>query len=222
MIEKPKKAVLVEVTDEKPYNRCIKCPQLGATCDGPNFTAMTTERLVEWIRLKKDHMGWSNGKLAEESNTPKGTVDRILAGGHTDFKMGTIAPIIKALVGGTWGKFPCPDPGNSSPDVKTLLCILETRDQEIARLNKAMDAAAEKHQAQIAHIETESEKNEQYLKALIEDMKSQLKDYRRLIINIGLLAGVLALVIIIALLIDKADPSSGFIWRAAASSMSQL
>lgn len=217
MMEKPKKSVVVDVTEDKPYNRCIKCPALGQSCDGPNFAAMSTDRMVEWIRLKKEHLGWSNGKLAEESNTPKGTVDRILAGGHTDFKVGTIAPIIKALVGGSWGQFPCPDPENAAPDVKTLLGILKERDNEIAQLRTSLEKTEEKHQAQIAHIEEDSEKKVEYLKELIDDMKLQLKDYRRLLINIALLAGVFAVIIIIALLIDKADPSVGFIWRSATS-----
>lgn len=217
MPDKIRKTVVVEVTDDKPYNRCISCARLGVQCDGPNFAAMTPERLIEWIRIRKEWLGWTNAMLADHSATPKGTVDRILAGGHADFKMGTIAPIIKALVGGTWGQFPCPDPETAPPDIKSLLDALDTKEKECERIKLSIQTLEERHKQELAHAEENHEKDEKYLMDLIDDLKAQVADYKRLTRKIVMITAVLAFIIIIALIIDRSDPSVGFFWRSAAA-----
>lgn len=207
------KTVVVEVTEDKPYNRCIKCDRLGVRCDGPNFAAMTPDRIVEWIRIRKEWLGWTNSMLADHSGTPKGTIDRILAGGHADFKMGTIAPIIKALVGGSWGQFPCPDPETAPQDLKTLLDALAVKDGAIESLRGAASATEEKHAKELSRIEGKHEREEKYLMDLVDDLRAQVADYKQLIRKVIAITATLALVIIIALVIDRSDPSIGFIWR---------
>ena len=221
MPDKIRKTVVVEVTEGKPYNKCIQCDKLGSRCDGPNFTAMTPDRMVEWIRLRKEWLGWTNAMLSERSAAPKGTVDRILAGGHADFKMSTIAPIIKALVGGTWGQFPCPDPEAAPPDVKSLLAALEAKEKENAKLKESISTLEEKHEKELKRAEEKHEKDERYLMNLIDDLKSQVSDYKRLTRKILMIIAVLVFVIILALMADRSDPSIGFIWRSAAASISQ-
>lgn len=216
MPDKIQKTVLVNVTEDKPYNRCIKCERLGTQCDGPNFIAMAPDQIVEWIRIRKEWLGWTNSMLAEHSDTPKGTIDRILAGGHADFKVSTIAPIIKALVGGSFGKSPCPDQEPASPDIKSLMESLAAKDKEIERLKCAASAMEERHVKELAHAEECYEREGKYLMSLIDDLRSQVADYKRLVRKIASAAAILALVIIIALIIDRSDPSVGFIWRSMA------
>ena len=216
MPDKIPKTVVVEITEDKPYNRCIKCERLGTQCDGPNFIAMTPDQIVEWIRIRKEWLGWTNSMLAERADTPKGTIDRILAGGHTDFKVSTIAPIIKVLVGGSFGKFPCPDPDTAPKDIKSLLEALAAKDKEIERLKCAASALEEQHAKELAHAEERHEREEKYLMSLVDDLRGQVADYKHLLRKVVALAAILALIIIIALIIDRSDPSVGFIWKSIA------
>jgi hypothetical protein len=62
--------------------------------------------MLEWCRIWKDRLGWSNATLAVKSNVPKGTIDRILSLtkgelDKTDVKLVTVRPIICALTGCT-------------------------------------------------------------------------------------------------------------------------
>lgn len=126
------------------YKNCIKCPKLGASCDGPNFMAMDSHDLVAWCRERKTELGLSNAKLAELSNMPKGTVDRILAGSHEDFKYSTVRPMLKVLVGCDWGDHPCAHPNDDSAP-ETLLGLKEAiaeKNAEILRQRKIIKALA--------------------------------------------------------------------------------
>ena len=68
------------------YKDCLNCPELGVTCDGPNFVAMTAAEILEWCKLRKAYLKMSNAKLSEISGVPKDTIDRLLSGEHLDFK----------------------------------------------------------------------------------------------------------------------------------------
>ena len=89
------------------YFECVHCPKIGCLCDGPNFLALPSRDLLEWCKQRKALLKWSNAKLAEEAKMPKGTVDRLLSSDPVDFKFETIRPILKALIGGSWGSNPC-------------------------------------------------------------------------------------------------------------------
>ena len=89
------------------YFECVHCPKIGSCCDGPNFLALPSSDLLEWCKQRKALLKWSNAKLADEAKVPKGTVDRLLSSDPVDFKFETIRPILKALVGGSWGSNPC-------------------------------------------------------------------------------------------------------------------
>ena len=98
--------------EEKPYNRCIDCVHIGKKCDGPDFLAMEIPRLCEWSRMRKDYLHrkdakWTNAYIAERADVSKTTVDRFFVGDIEDLKFSTAARIIKVLVNGTWGQYPC-------------------------------------------------------------------------------------------------------------------
>lgn len=126
------------------YENCIKCSKLGTTCDGPDFMAMDSHDLISWCRERKAALGLSNAKLAELSNMPKGTVDRILSGSHEDFKYSTVRPILKVLVGGEWGQHPCPYPNdNAAPEtIMGLREAIAEKNSEILRQRKVIKALA--------------------------------------------------------------------------------
>lgn len=186
------------------YLECVSCPKIGSSCGGPNFIAMSSQQLLNWCRLRKKFLGWSNAKLAEMSAMPKGTIDRLLAGSNdTDFKFETIRPMIKALVGGEWSSNPCPVP--PSGDVLKL--------EETARNNEAHLARREQ---EVLHLTREIETLERQLQvkdAEIADAHAQVKRSRKvaMILCSGLIACLL--LVIAAMLIDMANPGMGFFWR---------
>lgn len=109
-----------QIQPHKPYDKCIKCLYLGKRCDGPNPLAMVNldepgkglERLGEWCRLRKEYLHdidpkWTNAYISEVAQVNKTTVDRFFAGKAEDIKISTLARIVKVLVNGTWGEYPC-------------------------------------------------------------------------------------------------------------------
>ena len=93
--------------EEKPYNRCINCIHIGNLCDGPNFLAMEIERWCEWCRLRKEYLGWSSSHLALLAEVSKASIDRIMIVNAKDIRISTMQAVTRALVNGTWGKYPC-------------------------------------------------------------------------------------------------------------------
>lgn len=98
--------------ENKPYNRCISCESLGVNCDGPDFLAMDIPRLCEWARMRKTYLKnkdpkWTVVYVAEKSGVGETTVDRFLNGRIEDLTFTTAARIIRVLVNGSWGQFPC-------------------------------------------------------------------------------------------------------------------
>ena len=84
------------------YNECVKCAKLGVECDGPNFFTLPAHDILEWCKARKAELHLSNDKIADLSGIPRGTVARIFAGSHEDFKFGTVQPILRVLIGGTY------------------------------------------------------------------------------------------------------------------------
>ena len=103
---------LLPNNEEKPYNRCIDCVHIGKKCDGPDFLAMEIHRLCEWARLRKEYLHrkdakWINAYVAERAEMSLTTVNRFFSGDIDDLKFSTAARILRVLVDGTWGQYPC-------------------------------------------------------------------------------------------------------------------
>lgn len=97
------------------YEKCIKCDKLGKTCV-PFFAAMTISELLEWCRLRKQYLRWSNAYLAEKSNVPKGTIDSKLSGKNGDITYSTLQPILCALLGFDGVEIPCAESQDGSKE----------------------------------------------------------------------------------------------------------
>lgn len=85
--------------------KCNNCAHPSKACISFLMT-LSTRGMLEWCRIWKDRLGWSNATLAAKSNVPKGTIDRILSLtkgelDKTDVKLITVRPIICALTGCT-------------------------------------------------------------------------------------------------------------------------
>lgn len=165
------------------YHKCVACPKIGVSCAGPNFVAMSAAELLDWCKLRKAHLHLSNAKLAEISGMAKGTIDRLFSGEHFDFKYESIRPLLKALVGGTFGELECPQ--ETAPE------NLQDYKDEIAALHKRINKMDKKHEEETAYLK---KLNTNKVKAL------------------SIVSALLAFVfigIIVYLLIDKANPDWG-------------
>lgn len=183
------------------YKECLTCQKLGVLCDGPNFLAMSAHDLLEWCKLRKNHLGLTNARLAEISDMPKGTVDGLFAGERIDFRFETIRPIVRALVGEDWVGRACPLP-DADADFAEKIDSLE---EENARLRNYVMENEEKHRQDLKDAKAED-------LATIEFMRSQLIYRRKIITFLAVFLGICLFVIFAALIIDRMDSSKGFFW----------
>ena len=181
------------------YFECLSCPKLGVSCDGPNFVAMSAHDLLEWCKTRKTKLGLSNAKLADMSGMPKGTIDRLFAGEHLDFKYETIRPMLKALVGGAWGENPCADPhGQIDEKLEETVKRLE---EEKKNLKEQVKTIMEEYREEVA-----------FLKEQVRNEQEAAKGRKKAIIILDTSLGITLLIIIVALIIDRLNPDMGFFW----------
>ena len=171
--------------------KCKNCVRPNKTCI-PYLMTLSTKEMLEWCRMWKDKLGWSNGTLAEKSNVPKGTIDRILSYAKigddvAGVKLATIRPIICALTG-------C-----SIEELESCEGLHDMNTMVLIERNKYLEADVER-------LKQEATNQRTFLANQIA-----IKD-RYLAIFSSLLA-VAVLIIICALVIDKFNPNIGFVWR---------
>ena len=201
-----------KATEEKPYNRCIDCPHIGVECDGPNFLAMDIRRLCEWARLRKEYLHrqdpkWTNAYVAEISGVSLGTVNNMMAGKVDDLRLSTVAPVIKVLVNGTWGKYPCALAADG--DDVALECV---------RLRERLAD----EQRKTAYLKEQSDFKDSQLKendSQIKEKDITIREYyreikRRSRASVALSFALLAvlLFVIVILIVDATNPNIGFFW----------
>lgn len=65
----------------------------------PQVMSLNPSDLIKWCKNRKQSLGLSNQRLAEQSGVPVGTIDRIMAGKYTEFRYSSIQPIVTVLIG---------------------------------------------------------------------------------------------------------------------------
>ena len=88
------------------FEKCIKCERLGESCV-PNLMVLPFAELMQWCTKRQKHLEWTSQQLADHSNVPVGTINRIKAGEYMDCKYSTIRSILITLIGGTRDEFHC-------------------------------------------------------------------------------------------------------------------
>ena len=189
------------------YQECITCPKIGISCDGPNFIAMSAPELLAWCKARKAQLHLSNAALADMSGMPKGTIDRLFAGEHMDFRYETVRPLVKALVGGKeWSGNPCDNPSDSEwaellEKIRHLESELIHRDEKIADLQ----ATNSSMQTLITNTNTRTTVDKDFL-------RGEMKRKNKTIVILSTFLGLCLLLIIGALVIDRINPEIGFFW----------
>lgn len=87
------------------FSACVKCERVGQDCV-PNLMALPFADLLEWWKDRQRFLGWTNQILADKSDIPVGTINRIKAG-EDDCRYSTMRAIIHTLLGGYSVEFPC-------------------------------------------------------------------------------------------------------------------
>lgn len=223
-----------QTLEEKPYNRCINCESIGKKCDGPNFLAMTAERRSEWMRLRKEYLHslepdkWTSAYIAEAAGVSKVTVARALSGDMKDIRISTIENILRVLVNGSWGQYPCAMVSGQGTDSPALLQRAEAAESECARLRAALDSMSQGRQSEIAEAHASDRakidhliKETEFLEEQLRHKDQQLDERRdfirrkdKYILILAALLFVCLAAIITALVVDRLNPDMGFFWRS--------
>lgn len=189
------------------YEKCLTCPELGKTCDGPNFMAMETQELGEWCKAKlQQRQGITYDRVASETGVSKSTVYGFLNGSHTDYRLDTIRPILKLIIGGNWADSPCGNVNNSEKakfeeTIRQLEREIEHRDQTIAHYEKDME-----------ELKVMSRNANSRQSASQEFLRGQIRKKDRVIYILAIALFLVVALIVAALIVDKADPTKGFFW----------
>lgn len=147
---------------EKPYNICLNCVHIGKSCDGPNFLAMSPERLSEWASTRKDFLELTNLDIANECGLSEATVARFISGKTKDLSFITVQLIIRVLINGEWGKSPC---------VLTSVKI----DPAAEHARQESDARCRELEHRLELMSTESQKKIDFLREKLEFAEKQLE-----------------------------------------------
>ena len=189
------------------FNECLTCAKLGVSCDGANFSSISVYELLEWCKEKKRLLGWSNAKLAEKSGMPIGTIAGLMAGTRKDVKHDTIAPLLKALVGGQWHGIPCANPGD-----KGLHETIAQQEKNIEQLNADNEKLKAELEKAIIEKDAIADKVRAESREHLEDLRKYNRNKVKAILVLAVLLFASLLVIIGGLIIDRSDPSRGFFW----------
>lgn len=197
-----------ETYEAKPYNRCIDCVHIGKRCDGPDFLAMEVPRLCEWSRLRKSYLSsqdkkWTNAYVAEQADISKATADRFFAGDIDDIKFTTASRIIRVLVNGTWGQYPC------------AMAAGEYENKDAFSECKRLEDLLASEQKKTEYLKEQVKFKESQMLAkdeLIADRKMFLHLKDRTIQILAALLGLCVIIIISSLIVDLINPNIGYFW----------
>lgn len=149
------------------FEKCIKCNRLGESCV-PNLMLLPFSDLIQWCIKRQKHLEWKNQDLADKSNVPVGTINRIKAGEYLDCKYSTIKNILITLIGGTTDEFSCTE--LVEKELKQMEALehqaakLSTVEAENERLKERLSQIDELHRRDIRAIKEEYQEQIVFLK----------------------------------------------------------
>ncbi len=144
------------------FEKCIKCNRMGESCV-PNLMLLQFPDLKDWWTKRQKHLAWTNQTLADKSNVPVGTINRIKAG-EEDCKYSTMRNILIALIGGTTNEFACTE------QVEKELQQMEKLEQQTAKLADVET----KYEALKERMNTVDEQHRQDIRIIKEEYQEQI------------------------------------------------
>lgn len=148
----------------------------------PQIMSLNPSELINWCKNRKQFLGFSNQRLAEESGVPVGTIDRIMAGKYTEFRYSSIQPIVAVLIG-IREETPKPENANAQQmqdyydTIEGYKLVVENKNHMIDELK----TACEHYAKEIEYLKTENERKHQaitrqqehtkWLEAIVDDLR---------------------------------------------------
>lgn len=209
----------IEVTKEKPFNKCLNCEYLGNGCSGPNLNAMSVERACEFLQIRRVQLGYSYQKTSDLSFLSLVTVKRILTGKIKDPSFLSMQALTFALVADPKGKYPCAME-QYTVEAEQAVAACKVAQDELARKEKELAEEKEKvayRDERIRSFQHQIEFKEAQMLTKDEQLKERsqfIKTKDRAIAILSLLLFIALGVIITALIVDRLNPDVGFFWRA--------
>ena len=211
----PSEPIIIEISDEKPFNKCLTCKSLSDGCIGLNLIDMPVEYICEFLQLRRIILGYTYQKTADLSNLSLITVKRYLTNKVKDPSFLILQALIHTLVCDPKGKYSCPI--HISPD---------EAEQATAACKAAQEALALKEQEFERNYAGEHDKT-MFLKDQLLFAEEQMKEKDRVIDDwnhimrikdryicvLSIALGAALAIIIGALVLDIISPTLGFIWR---------
>lgn len=145
------------------FDKCIKCNRMGESCV-PNLMLLPFSDLMQWCSKRQKYLEWTNHTLAEKSQVPIGTINRIKAGEYLDCKYSTIQHILITLIGGTTDEFACTE------QVERELRQMEQLELNTAKLS-VTEAENEMLKARLSQID---ELHRQDIRIIKEEYREQI------------------------------------------------
>lgn len=152
----------------------------------------------------------SNEDIADRTNVPKGTVDRVFSPRDADYRFTTMQPIVCVLSGCSAEELDC-EAAYLTPS-EVLLEQVKAKDEIIRHLEEETKRQDEhiKHLEATAKADIERAKNEEA--ESIAYMKRKEKSHIRLIYTLAIALSITVLTILTALIVDRLNPNIGFFW----------
>lgn len=170
--------------------KCVNCVRSGKNCI-PRVLFFTASELLQWCKERKKFLNLSNGEIADKTNVPKGTVDRLFsAHEYTEFRFSSIQPIVCFLIGCTPEEMDC----EATDSTEDLRITIEEKDAQLNALKEDIDRINSEHNKSLNFA------------------RNYMKYQRRIIAILGGLFIFTLILIIVALVVDRANPNIGFFW----------
>lgn len=202
-----------------------------------NLDSILTERGIEWVdnktkrvlalmkkvRVEKDLSYQDIVALCAENgdHVSLSTVKRVFSQGSEDMGFRydtTLQPIVKAVLGlneeDSGVGIDAKEPGTASEN-DALRSLIDLKNQMVSNLNQTIEEKnkqIEQMQASISERISTKDKSIDYLLNIVEEQKSSLRWYRKVVFALVLIVFLLFLLIIFALVVDGLNPNVGFFW----------
>ena len=150
----------------------------------PQIMSLNPTELINWCKKRKQFLGLSNQKLAEQSGVPVGTIDRIMAGKYTEFRYSSIQPIVAILIG-IREDTPKPESADAQQiqdyydTIEGYKLVVENKNHMIDELKNTCEQLVK----EIEYLRTENERKHQaitsqrehtkWLEGIIDDLRRQ-------------------------------------------------
>lgn len=183
---------------------CASCERLGVSCAGPQFIAMEPAELTSWIRRRKAVMGLTIDDIAARAGVSPTTINRMLSGTWTNYRLESVSPILQVLLGGSWPALSC-----AAETGQEMFALRDRVHHLEGELSATRDSAGQLHESAQDNADALRAQIAQLLEQ-IDQLRRQLARYRHLAyaLGIALFLGMFAMILL--LLYDLSNGNVGY------------